>query len=571
MKASREKRRGARGVPDTAQQALGLEESERAPAVGRGEGGQAAVQFEEGTRRLYVGGQRLEQYLEERGQKAVRVLRELMEQLDFSAFERAYKPGGRPPIHPRRMVSLIVYGIQVRQWSLRELEQLAVRDVGAWLLCGGLQPDHSTLGKFIVRHQKLLSDEFFVSASRQLASTLGLKQEEAAADGTVIQAAASLRSLATKQVLEAEAAEARQAAQAAVAAVTEPARAPGALPEPAQPPAAVPVSAPPTAAVAEPAQGVSPPLTAQQAALTNKAQRLEQAVLIATQRAEARAAHRRGPPQLSRQEPEAINQPCKDGLYRLSYKPSVLVHSSRFILGQALDPSSEVGVLEELLHHSEQVGVKLSSLSLDTGYFQLQVLHKALERGLDVLCPPERLNRNPEGIAVTRKGLFAKAAFRYDEQQDLYLCPAGHSLSPGQWTVEADTQMRVRHYGTKACKDCPLRAQCTSSACSPRKIRRHEGQELKDAMEQVFQQPAARKRYARRSQIVEPVFAELKERQGLKRFRRRGTQGARLEWALHCLAFNLKLGGLAVTVLALRWHSPCRGLLTLYRVTVRFL
>jgi transposase len=507
------------------------------------------VQFEEGTRRLYVGGQRLEQYLEERGLKAVRVLRELMEQLDCSAFEGAYKPGGRPPIHPRRMLSLLVYGMHLRQWSLRELEQLAVRDVGAWLLCGGLQPDHSTLGKFIVRHEKLLSDEFFVSASRQLARKLGLKEGEAAADGTVIQAAASLRSVAKKEVLEAEAAAAREAAQAAAAARG---------------------AAQAAAAVPEPPQAVPPPSTAQQAALQRKAQRLEQAVAIATQRAEARAAHRRSPPQLSRQEPEAVNQPCKDGLYRFSYKPSLLVHPSRFILAQALDPSSEVGVLDGLLKQSEQVGVKLAALSLDAGYFQIQVLQWAVERGLDVLCPPERLTRNPDGIAVTGKGLFAKAAFQYDEQQDVYLCPAGQTLRPGQWTVEADTQMRMRHYGTRACKDCPLRTRCTSSATAPRKIGRYEGQELKEAMAQVFQQPAARKRYARRSQTVEPVFAELKERQGLKRFRRRGTRGARLEFALHCLAFNLKLGVLAVSVLALRWLSPSRRLLTLYLLTVRF-
>jgi chemotaxis protein histidine kinase CheA len=455
------------------------------------------------------------------------------------------------------MLSLIVYGMHLRQWSLRELEQLAVRDVGAWHLCGGLQPDHSTLGKFIVRHEKLLSDEFFVSASRQLARKLGLKEGEAAADGTVIQAAASLRSLAKKEVLEAEAAEAREAAQAAA---REAAQAAAEAREAAQAAAAVP----------EAAQAVAPPPTAQQAALESKAQRLEQAVAIATQRAAARAAHRRSPPQLSRQEPEAVNQPCKDGLYRFSYKPSLLVHSSRFILAQALDPSSEVGVLDGLLNQGEQVGVKLASLSLDAGYFQIQVLQWAVEHGLDVLCPPERQTRNPDGIAVTGKGLFAKAAFLYDEQQDVYLCPAGHSLRPGQWKVEADTQMRVRHYGTRACKDCPLRTRCTSSATSPRKIGRYEGQELKEAMEQVFQQPAARKRYARRSQIVEPVFAELKERQGLKRFRRRGTRGARLEFALHCLAFNLKLGVLAVSVLALRWHSPSRGFLTLYLFTLRF-
>jgi transposase len=540
VKTSNPKKRRARGVPETAQQALGLEEGASEPQRERAEGPQRAVQFQEGKRRLYVGGQSLEQYLEERGLRAVRVLKQLMEQVDLSAFEAAYKPGGRPPVHPRVVLSLIFYGMHLRQWSLRELEQLAVRDVGAWWLCGGLQPDHSTLGKFIVRHQELLSDEFFVSASRQLASKLGLKPGEAAADGTVIQAAASLRSLAKKEVLEAEAAATREAAVA-------------------------------QAAVAEAAQAQSAPVsTASQAALEKKAQCLEKAVAIAAQRAEARAERGESPPQLSRQEPEAVNQPSKDGRYCLSYKPSVLVLSSRFILGQAVHPSSEVEVLEDMLKHGQQVGVPWQSLALDTGYFQFQVLQLAVKLELDLLCPPERQQLSAQGVPMTSKGLFAKAAFAYDTQQDVYRCPAGHTLRPGQWKLEKDTQLRLRHYSTPACKTCPLRAQCTSSAHAPRRIGRYEGQELKEAMAQVFEHPEARARYARRSHIVEPVFAHLKERQGLKRFHRRGLAGARLEFSLHCLAFNFQRAVLGVAVLVVHWHLHSGGVLIFCRVTFRF-
>jgi len=526
-----EKKKQARGLPDTVQRGFGFGEEEAGLGRVRSEESGGGVKYEEGQGRLYVGEVPLERYLESHGLEAVRVLKELMEELDVSAFEAKYKPGGRPPIHPRIMLSLIVYGMHMRQWSLRELEQLAVRDVGAWLLCGGVQPDHSTLGKFIVKHEKLLSDDFFVSATRTLARKLGLKEGEVAADGTIIQAAAGLRSLAKKEVLEAEAAAARQEAQA---------------------------------------QAAEQPGSAQQAALEKKAECLEQAVAIATQRGEARAARHSSPPQLSRQEPEAVNQPGKDGLYRLSYKPSILVHASRLILAQALHPSSEVEVLESLWQQALQVGPEPVSLALDGGYFQIQVLQWAMAHDMDVLCPPQRQKRNEAGVPITNKGLFSKAAFQYDEQQDLYRCPAGQSLRPGQWKVEADTQMRVRHYGTPACKNCPLRAQCTSSASSPRKIGRHEGQELKDAMGQVFQQPAARERYARRSHIVEPVFAELKERQGLKRFRRRGTRGARLELSLHCLAFNLKRVVAVVVVLAVLALSPSLTLLALALAALSF-
>jgi len=39
--------------------------------------------------------------------------------------------------------------------------------------------------------------------------------------------------------------------------------------------------------------------------------------------------------------------------------------------------------------------------------------------------------------------------------------------------------------------------------------------------------------------MVEPVFAQLRGVQGLRRFHRSGLAGARLEFALHALAYNL--------------------------------
>jgi len=97
-------------VPDTVQQGFGFEAEGSRPASGRLEGRKRRVEFEEGQRRLYVGQEPLEQYLERRGLKAVRALQELMEQVEVSAFEAAYKPGGRPPLHPRVVLSLIVWG-----------------------------------------------------------------------------------------------------------------------------------------------------------------------------------------------------------------------------------------------------------------------------------------------------------------------------------------------------------------------------------------------------------------------------------------------------------------------------
>jgi len=59
-------------------------------------------------------------------------------------------------------------------------------------------------------------------------------------------------------------------------------------------------------------------------------------------------------------------------------------------------------------------------------------------------------------------------------------------------------------------------------------------------MAELLDPPLARARYRRRQAIFKPCFAELRERQGLKRFHRRGVKAVRAEFALHCTALNLK-------------------------------
>jgi hypothetical protein len=55
----------------------------------------------------------------------------------------------------------------------------------------------------------------------------------------------------------------------------------------------------------------------------------------------------------------------------------------------------------------------------------------------------------------------------------------------------------------------------------------------------VLRQPAAVRQLRRREVIIEPLFADVRERQRLIRFHRRGLNKAKVEFSLHCAAYNL--------------------------------
>jgi hypothetical protein len=60
------------------------------------------------------------------------------------------------------------------------------------------------------------------------------------------------------------------------------------------------------------------------------------------------------------------------------------------------------------------------------------------------------------------------------------------------------------------------------------------------AMRARLRTERGRRAYARRKQTVEPVFGQIKERQGLRRFLLRGLAKVAGEWTLWCLTHNLR-------------------------------
>lgn len=484
-------RRRQKRVPNLAQEGLPFAVAETAVCE---RNGREARFIDDNPLHLWLGGQRLDGYLDAHGLSWVVRLRRELERLDYCDLLVGYQGSGRPAYHPRTLLGLIIYGILNRQWSLRGLEELAVRDVGAWWICGGLQPDHSTIGDFIDRHREVLSQQFVLALVRSLVSRLKLQAGVVAGDGTVVEAAAShyrtLRSEAARQAAE-------QAARALKA---------------------------------------DPDNQRVQA----EAEKAREVARVAEERRERR--ERKGKAadtvQVSPHEPEAVLQPRKDGASRLAYKPSTLVHESGLVVGQAVHPSSETAVVEQLLdQHVAVFGANPSTALLDAGYCQPAVLQEMVEREVDVLSPSGKATDEHSWQKRGYQGRFGKAAFEYDEERNVYRCPAAQELR--EVTRARDAEGRAyRLYATSACTNCAVRPQCTTSD-KGRKVRRYDGEEYKEAMALVLRHPAARRQYGRRRTLGERPFAAFRERQGLRRFHRFGVAGARVEFALHVMAFDL--------------------------------
>ena len=121
-------------------------------------------------------------------------------------------------------------------------------------------------------------------------------------------------------------------------------------------------------------------------------------------------------------------------------------------------------------------------------------------------------------------------------EQNLGRKPQSASADAGYWSEANVTEERVGgidlHIATG--RDKHEEAITTASGPPP------DGATVKEAMRHKLRTETGRAVYKMRKAIVEPVFGQIKEQRGFRRFSLRGLNNVRWEWKLVCLASNLR-------------------------------
>jgi transposase len=118
---------------------------------------------------------------------------EVVEGLELSELEKAYRGSGSASYHPAMLLSLLVYGYATRVFSSRALERATYDSVAFRFIAGNEHPDHDTIAAF--RKRFLGPIEGLFVEVLQLARAMGmLKLGTVALDGTKVHANASRHS-----------------------------------------------------------------------------------------------------------------------------------------------------------------------------------------------------------------------------------------------------------------------------------------------------------------------------------------------------------------------------------------
>jgi hypothetical protein len=133
-----------------------------------------------------------------------------------------------------------------------------------------------------------------------------------------------------------------------------------------------------------------------------------------------------------------------------------------------------------------------------------------------------------------RNGFFRKDEFRYDPDRDVYVCPAGETLSPNHEGKLRDLK-KIDYSNPAACPVCPLRSRCTTDR---RRVSRLENEAVLDRM--AARLKARPDILAQRRETVEHPFGSIKQWMNQGAFLMKGLENVRAEFSLTALVYNLR-------------------------------
>ena len=232
-------------------------------------------------------------------------------------------------------------------------------------------------------------------------------------------------------------------------------------------------------------------------------------------------------------------------------KHQVIIHGEVFGNGQ--DSDIVPPILDKAKENMEEIGLtkdyfKGKTLTADTGYHSRMNMLKCIDEEIDAYIPDRNFRkRDPrfngkKGSSVrTHYGL---KDFRYDEENDKYICPQGKMLRLNIKCYKGTGTIYRRYVAQEQdCMQCPSKHKCIYGNGRGPKILMvpigPDGDNLTKLMVEKIDSEEGRRIYPQRMAIVEPVFANIRTHKGLDRFTLRGKIKVNIQWLLYCMVHNI--------------------------------
>jgi transposase len=476
----------------------------------------------------------------------VRVVNQVLEQIDITQLLQQYKPGGTSSYHPRMLLKVLVYAYINNIYSSRKIEEALSQNICYMWLSGMQKPDHNTINRF--RGQRLQKSlrPIFTQVVLLLCEEGLLSIKDLYTDGTKIEANANRYTFVwgnaiktNKEKMKQQLNELWQYAQSVAASE---------LSDDDDPDGFEKIES----------EKVSKTITAINEALKDKPVNKEVRQKLGYAKKHWPAALQKyeqqqqviGPARnsYSKTDPGATfmrlkEDHMKNGQLKPAYNLQLSTNNQYVTTYSIHQHATDTNTLiPHLQQHLRDFKVNPNTITADAGYgseknyqwlenkrITAYVKHNAFDRSL------KKRGRDTKPYSTDK--------LTYDQQRDQYLCPSGKPMkNVGSYCNKNKTgfEQTFTKYQAKNCKGCPLKEQCHQQQGNRIIEVNHNLNRLRKKADKRLKTKRGILKRKQRCIEIESVFANIKQNHHFRRFMLRGIEKVTIETGLLALAHNLR-------------------------------
>jgi len=467
----------------------------------------------------------------------VRVINQIVDNLDISKVLSTYKGGGTSSYHPRMMLKVVLYGYLNNIYSSRKIEQALSDRISFMWLSGNQVPDHNTINRFRSSNLKDAIHEIFTQVVSMLVDMGYLSLEVIYVDGTKVESRANRYTFVWRKTTEKNKARLEEKIRRILEMVEE-----GIVQD------NQPDDEPPRPINSEELKKRIEQINEQ-----NRSKEVQKAIktlkdkhLPKLQEYEGKLENLGSRNSYSKTDPDATFMRMKeDHMQNGQLKPAYNLQigtENQFLTHYDIFPNRNdtLTMVPFMLGFGERFASLPEKLIADSGYGSEENYEFMESNGIEPFVKYNYFHQE-QTKSFKENGLLAQN-LHYNPEGDYIVCPMGqHMKKVGTKTRKSGNGYvsQASIYEARNCQGCPLRGPCNKGASNRSIEINHNLNRHKIKVRELLNSPEGIHHRGRRPVEPESVFGQIKSNKAYNRFRHFHKERVLMDFAILAIAFNL--------------------------------
>lgn len=472
-----------------------------------------------------------------------RIINKVINGIDLSSLERSYTGGGSSSYHPKMLLKILTYSYYINIFSSRKIEQQTKENIVFMWLSGMQRPDHNTISRF---RSNRLQEEFhkiFIQIGKLLINNRLISIQEVYLDGTKIEANANKYSFVWGNSIKTSKAKMKQQLEEFWQYACQMTKQDDSKSD-----SDIDIKDLTPEKIKDIIKQIDDKLkdTPADKKVKEKIKRAGKKWPNNLERYEKQEEIMSGRKSYSKTDVDATFMRMKEdhmqnSQLKAGYNVQVIT-KNQIILDYGIyqkpgDTTTLPSVVDQFI---KSYGQKPEELVADAGYGS-EENYEYLEK--NDIGPLVKYNTYEKEEKIKKEKPFIQDNLYYNKKENFYVCPLGQRMDYiGERIKKSENgfEQKSSLYEAQNCTNCSLLSRCHKSQGNRRIEVNHNLIRLRKKARESMDSAEGNILVRRRKIDVEPVFGDIKQNMGIKRFLLRGKKKVAVEMGLVAVVHNLR-------------------------------